>query len=102
MDIVSIVYIYTMIVGIAAAGVMGSAWASITDARPGIHLLLEPSLFAPIRAMVFVISAPLLILLSGLRNLGAHPIVGIALIAASLGWSFLQGVFILTQFFGIA
>ena len=101
MDVVSVVYIFTVIVGIAAAGLAGSAWAAVTGSRPGFQLLLEPSLFAPIRAMVVVISAPLLILLAGIKNLDAHPIVGGALVAASLGWSFLQGVFILTQFFGV-
>lgn len=101
MDVVSIVYIYTIIVGIAAAGITGSAWASFTGTRPGFQLLLEPGLSAPVRAMVVVISAPLLILLSGFRQLDAQPLIGGTLIALSLGWSFLQGVFILTQFFGI-
>ncbi len=101
MDVVSIVYIYTIIVGIAAAGITGSAWASFTGTRPGFQLLLEPSGLAPIRAMVVVISAPLLILLSGFKKLDAQPVIGGTLIALSFGWSFLQGVFILNQFFGV-
>jgi hypothetical protein len=44
--------------------------------------------------------APLLILLTAWRFVGS-PILGMLLVAASLGWSFLQGVFILTQFFGV-
>jgi hypothetical protein len=101
MDVVSVVYIYTVVVGITAAGLTGSAWAIMSGSRPGFQLLLEPSLLAPVRAMVVVISAPLLILFAGCRKLDAHPIFGGVLIAASLGWSFLQGVFILTQFFGV-
>jgi hypothetical protein len=49
---------------------------------------------------VVVAYAPLMILLAAWRFIGS-PIVVMLLVAASLGWSFLQGVFILTQFFGV-
>ena len=100
MTIFYLVYIYAVAVGIAAAGVTGSMWALATGASPRFSLLLEPSVFAPLRALVVVISAPLMLLLGAWRFVD-NPIVGTLLIAASLGWSFLQGVFILTQFFGV-
>ena len=100
MTIFYLVYIYAVAVGIVAAGITGSMWAMATGERPRFGLLLEPSAIAPLRALVVVAYAPLLILLAAWRFVES-PIVGMLLIAASLGWSFLQGVFILTQFFGV-
>lgn len=100
MDIVYAVYIYAVAVGIVAAGITGSLWALTTGEEPRFGLLLEPSAIAPIRAFVVVAYAPLMILFAAWRFVGS-PIAGMLLIAASLGWSFLQGVFILTQFFGV-
>jgi hypothetical protein len=94
------VYLYVIAVGIVAAGVTGSMWAMATGESPRFALLLEPSAIAPVRALVVVAYAPLLILLTAWRFVGS-PILGMLLVAASLGWSFLQGVFILTQFFGV-
>ncbi len=93
-------YIFAVAVGIVAAGVTGSLWAMATGERLRFGLLLEPSAIAPLRALVVVASAPLLLLLAAWRFVGS-PIAGILLVGASLGWSFLQGVFILTQFFGV-
>ena len=93
-------YLYVIAVGIVAAGVTGSMWAMATGESPRFGLLLEPSAIAPVRALVVVAYAPLLILLTAWRFVGS-PILGMLLVAASLGWSFLQGVFILTQFFGV-
>ena len=100
MEISYPVYLYVIAVGIVAAGVTGSMWAMATGESPRFTLLLEPSAIAPVRALVVVAYAPLLILLTAWRFVGS-PILGMLLVAASLGWSFLQGVFILTQFFGV-
>ena len=100
MDIVYVVYIYAVAVGVVTAGITGSMWALATGERPRFGLLLEPSAIAPLRALVVVACAPLLLLLAAWRFVGS-PILGMLLVAASLGWSFLQGVFILTQFFGV-
>ncbi|HLA03092.1 MAG TPA: hypothetical protein VJ019_10050 [Aestuariivirga sp.] len=100
MEISYPVYLYVIAVGIVAAGVTGSMWAMATGESPRFGLLLEPSAIAPVRALVVVAYAPLLILLTAWRFVGS-PILGMLLVAASLGWSFLQGVFILTQFFGV-
>ena len=100
MDIVYLVYIYAVVVGIVAAGITGSAWAMATGERPRFGLLLEPSAIAPLRGLVVAIHAPIMLLV-GARRFAGNPFVGLLIIAASLGWSFLQGVFILTQFFGV-
>ena len=99
MDMVYLVYLYAIAVGFVAAGVTGSMWALATGENPRFGMLLEPGLVAPLRALVVVASAPLLLLLAAWRFVGST-IVGMLLVVASLGWSFLQGAFILTQFFG--
>ncbi len=101
MDLVYLVYLYAVAVGVVAAGVTGSIWSLATGEEPRFGLLFEPSLLAPIRALVVVACAPLLLLLAAWRYAGSA-IVGMLLVAVSLGWSFLQGVFILTQFFGVS
>ena len=100
MDMVHLAYLYAVAVGIAAAGVTASLWTLAAGEESRFDLLLEPSAVAPLRAVVIVISAPLLFLLAAWRYVGSAS-VGMLLLIASLGWSFLLGVFILTQFFGV-
>jgi len=101
MDMVYLAYLYAVAVGFAAAGVTGSMWTLATGEETRFGLLLEPGLIAPLRALVVVASAPLLLLLVAWRFVG-NAVAGMLLVVASLGWSFLQGAFILTQFFGVS
>lgn len=100
MDMVHLGYLFAVAVGIVMAGITASLWALALGEEPRFGLLLEPSAMAPLRALVVVASAPLLLLLAAWRYVGS---VSVAMLLAviSLGWSFLQGVFILTQFFGV-
>ena len=100
MDMVHLAYLFAVAVGIVTAGITASLWRLAVGEEPRFSLLLEPSAVAPLRALVVVVSAPLLLLLAAWRYVGSAS-VGLLLVAASLGWSFLQGVFILTQFFGL-
>ena len=100
MDMVYLAYVFAIAVGIVTAGVTASLWTLAVGEEPRFGLLLEPSAVGPLRALVVVTSAPLLLLLAAWRYVGSAG-VGILLVAASLGWSFLLGVFILTQFFGV-
>ena len=101
MPAVVALYSFAVAVGVVSAGLAGSFWALLTGASPRLQLLLEPSIFVPFRTLAVVLHAPLMVLHNGLANVPARPAVGTALIGASLGWSFLQGVFILTQLFGL-
>lgn len=100
MDMVHLGYLFAVAVGIVMAGITASLWTLALGEEPRFGLLLEPSAMAPLRALVVVASAPLLLLLAAWRYVGS---VSVAMLLAviSLGWSFLQGVFILTQFFGV-
>ena len=99
MDMVHLAYLYAIAVGIVAAGSVGSMWALATGESPRFSLLLEPSMIAPLQALVVVACVPLMLLFAAWRFAGSA-IVGMLLVVASLGWSFLQGVFILTLLFG--
>ena len=101
MDMVHLGYLFAVAVGIVMAGITASLWALALGEEPRFGLLLEPSAIAPLRALVIILSAPLLLLLAAWRYIG-NASVAMVLVAASLGWSFLQGVFILTQFFGVS
>ena len=100
MDMVHLAYVFAVAVGIVTAGVTASLWTLAMREEPRFGLLFEPSAVAPLRALVVIVSAPLLLLLAAWRYVGSAS-VGMLLVAASLGWSFLLGVFILTQFFGV-
>lgn len=100
MDMVHLAYLYAIAVGIVAAGITASLWTLAVGEEPRFDLLLEPSAIAPLRALVIVVTAPLLLLLAAWRYVGSAS-VGMLLVVASLGWSFLLGVFILTQLFGV-
>ena len=100
MDMVHLAYLFAVAVGIVTAGITASLWTLAVGEEPRFRLLLEPSAVAPLRALVVVTSAPLLLLMAAWRYVGRGT-VGMLLVIASLGWSFLLGVFILTQFFGV-
>jgi hypothetical protein len=100
MDMAHLAYLFAVAVGTVTAGVTASLWTLATGEEPRFSLLLEPSAVAPLRALVVIVSAPLLLLLAAWRFVGSAG-VGMLVVAVSLGWSFLQGVFILTQFFGV-
>ena len=100
MDMVHLAYLFAAAAGMVMAGVTSSLWTLVVGEEPRFGLLLEPGVTAPLRVLVVVVSAPLLLLLAAWRYVG-NASVGLLLVAASLGWSFLQGVFILTQFFGL-
>ena len=101
MDMVYLAHLFAVAVGIVMAGITASLWTLALGKEPRFGLLLEPSAVAPFRALVVVAAAPLLLMLAAWRYAGSAS-VAMLLVVISLGWSFLQGVFILTQFFGVS
>jgi hypothetical protein len=96
-------YVLALAVGIVSSGLVGNAWALVTGETPRLGDLLDPNptMLTPFRVLAAVLSAPTAILLDGFWWLIAQPLFGIPVIAAGLVWSFLQGVFILNQVFGL-
>ncbi len=96
-------YLLAIAVGFVSAGIVGSLWGMATDEEPRLAGLFDanPTLLTPLRVAIIVFAAPTTILLDAFDDLIDRPALGAAVLAAALLWSFLQGVFILTQVFGL-
>lgn len=93
-------YLFAIAVGLVAAGFTGSLWAVAAGEFPRPGHLARADMATPLRAIAVAVSAPALLLRLGLWYVGHNPVVAVLLLALGLGWSFLQGVFILVAFFG--
>ncbi len=96
-----LLYLYALGVGIAIAGFAGSVWGMVAGDRPELDDILEGDYLTPIKLPLVVLHGPIITLTEGTRWLILNPPIGLLLLAAGLGWSFLQGVFVLTQVFGL-
>ena len=103
MEMQHLAYLLAIAVGIVSSGIISNAWTFATGDAPRLGDLLDPnpSLLTPFRVFAALLSAPTTILLDGFGWLIAQPFFGVPIVAAGLVWSFLQGVFILTQVFGL-
>jgi hypothetical protein len=95
-------YLFAIAVGIVAAGIIGSIWEMAFDEEPRLSCLFDPvpTFLTPFRAAAVVLSAPATVMKLALWWLIEQPLIGVILLVAASLWSFLQGVFILTQIFG--
>ena len=102
MDMQHLAYILATLVGIVSSGIVGSAWELATgeDVRLRDILDAQPTGMTPFRVLAAVFSAPAKILLDGFWWLIAQPLLGLPILVIGFGWSFLQGVVILTKVFG--
>jgi hypothetical protein len=102
MDVQQWAYPFALAVGFVSSGLVGNAWHMSTGDPPRLGDILDPDpdLLSPLRVLAAIFSAPTTVLLDGFAWLIAQPLIGIPIIAAACVWSFLQGVFILTQVFG--
>lgn len=103
MDVHHAAYLFAIAVGFVSAGIVGSVWAIAMDEEPRLAGLLDPNptLMTPLRVLAIVFAAPTTILLDAFDDLIDRPLLGVPVLAAALVWSFFQGVFILTQVFGL-
>ena len=86
--------------GLTTAGIAGSGWALVTGERPSIWILSTYSVATPLRVAALVFYAPLAMVKAGLGYMDHNPVFAMMVLATGLVWSFMQGVFILTTFFG--
>ncbi|MBC8037744.1 MAG: hypothetical protein H7X89_11075 [Rhizobiales bacterium] len=94
------VYMLAAVTGLVSAGVAGSAWALATGQTPRIGMLYHFDSLTPLKVLALCLYAPLGVAKAGLWYLEYNLFVAIPVLALGVGWSFLQGVFILTAFFG--
>lgn len=100
LDYHQVAYLFAIAAGIVSSGAIGSLWATATDEAPHFGMLEESDLWTPIRVLVVVLSAPTTLIVNSFWWMIERPSVGLLMILAGLGWSFIQGVVILTQIFG--
>ena len=96
-----LIVFYTALVGLVASGVVGSGWSLALDRPMQGRDLFEGGLLKPLCALLVVIHTPLRLMRLGAGMVLDGMVSGAVILAAGFGWSFLQGVFILTQFFGV-
>lgn len=95
------IWIYTALVGFVSAGFVGSLWGLFAGRTPSPALLFERSFLTPVAVLAVVLHTPILLLKHGCLRFGQGRLAGLALVALSAAWCFLQGVFILTTMFGV-
>jgi hypothetical protein len=93
--------LYAVAVGMAVAGLTGSLWAIVAGGWPITSAVLTRDLLMPLRVMVLVLHAPILLVRAGTALRPVEPLIALAAFAAGGIWCFFQGVFILTSLFGV-
>lgn len=96
-----IAYVFAIATGIASSGAIASLWAVATDEAPHFRNLTEGGVFAPLRVPVVVFTAPTNLMTEAWRWMGERTLIGFLMFCGGITWSFFQGVFILTQIFGV-
>lgn len=94
------IWMLAALTGVASAGLTASGWAMVTGEHPSIWMLSRYSMATPLKAAALTVYAPLALIRAGLGHLDQNPVLAVLIAATGLLWSFLQGVFILTQVFG--
>ena len=101
MDVQHTAYLFALAVGIVSSGVIGSLWAMFFGETPHFGLLRDGDFLTPIKMPVVVLSGPTTLMANSCWWLIERPLVGVVMLLTGLSWSFFQGVFILTQIFGV-
>lgn len=94
------IYALTALVGLVPGGILASGWEVATGERPGIALLYRLDWLTPLKIFTLCVYAPLAVVRAGLGYSGVNPVLAVLILGFGLGWSFLQGVFIMTTVFG--
>ena len=98
-------FTFVSAVGLVTAGLVSNLWSLMTGSQVSLRLLEQRGALLPLRAMVLVISAPVLLLAASLREYGQ---VRDGLfnwwitLPTAMGWSFVQGVVVVAVLAKIA
>ena len=101
MDVQQIAYLFAILTGVVSSGLIGSLWAVLSDEAPDFKMLNFDDYLAPVKIPVLLQSGPTTTIISSFWWIIDRPIAGVAMLLAGIAWSFFQGVFILTQIFGV-
>jgi hypothetical protein len=100
-DYHQVAYVFAVAAGLVSSGGIGSLWALATDEAPSFQRLEEDDLFTPMRIFALVFSGPTTLIVQSFWYLIDKPWLGVLMLLLGLAWSFIQGVFIMTQIFGV-
>ncbi len=64
-------------------------------------MLSDDDILIPIKVPVVILSGPTTLIMDACCWLIERPLLGLLMLLAGFGWSFIQGVFILTRVFGV-
>ena len=95
-----VAYCFAVAVGLVTSGVVASLWQFATNERPGIDLLYQGGLAAPIKGLVFVFTLPVRLISNGIRLFAERTFSALIAFFVAIGLSFIQGVVVLTKVFG--
>jgi hypothetical protein len=96
-----IAYLFAIATGVVTSGAIASLWVVITDEAPHFRLLTYGDVFAPLRVPIVVLSAPTSLFAWAWRWMNERLLLSVLTLLCGIAWSFFQGVFILTQIFGV-
>jgi hypothetical protein len=97
-----VMFVFAAAVGIVSAGLIGSLWLLLFNERLYFQdLFYQSGWRSLLAALAVVYNAPILLFETGFAWIAEGRAAGSLFILLASGWSFLQGVFILTQIFGL-
>ena len=94
-------YLFAIAAGLVSAGIMGSVWTLVSGAELRPALPRQIGVDTTLRTLAIAVNAPLAMVRTGAWYFSHNPILALIIVSIGLGWSFFQGVFILTQIFGL-
>lgn len=96
-----IAYLFAIATGIVSSGAIGSLWKVLAGESPSFKMLADNDILIPIKVPVVILTGPTTLLIDAAWWMIKRPSVGFLMLLAGLGWSFVQGVVILTRIFGV-
>jgi len=97
----SIGYLFALATGLVFSGLIASLWELVSDEPLSFNLIARLDLLSPLRGLILAVSLPCKLSMLALSKISAQPFAALAALAIAGLWSFMQGVVIMTQVFGV-
>ena len=96
-----IAYLFAICVGLVSSGLIASIWEFGAGGKVSLGDNVRLDFLTPLRGLVYVLTRPVVLLFAGPALFFRRPLIGLICLTMGAGLSFLQGVMIMTQVFGI-
>lgn len=96
-----VAYVFAVLTGFVFAGFVYSLFVVITGREPSEDMILFPTGHFLLEVPIVILSAPYILGKSGIYRIWerGHVKLGTAAIIGAAGWSFMQGVLVLTAIY---